>query len=313
MSLEETPWVDKSLRSAWDRIAAHVPESWMPQREVRNPASRIRPKVVEFACGHYGCVMPTNEPGLVCKLTTDVSEARFVRMTQELNTSDAMSSEIGIVKYKKIFKLEGLTYRNRPMFVLWRSEAFDIGLLRHSQLYIPPAAEDDVQNRFGYDKYHLRNIREGVRLLENFNKLARITREMLRRRLVLRDLHYKSKETIHRLWEELLTPIWESYENADTDMDPRHAPARLRPGIALRQCLAIAQEIGNTDVVYPIGLALAYYLEEGILLADVHLGNIGRDAPYEPGGPLPNLIITDPGHAVEFHPRWATPPGVEVI
>jgi len=288
----------------------------MPQREVRNPASRIQPKIIEFACGHYGCVMPTNEPGLVCKLTTDVSEAHFIRMIQELNTSDAMAYEIGLVKYKKIFKLEGLSYRNRPMFVLWRSEAYDVGLLtfpHSSQLYIPPTAEDDVKNRFGYDRYHLRNIQEGVRLLDSFQKLAGYTRQMLQRRRSTRDLHDRSKEAIVRDREQILTTIWQSYENANPNMDPRHAPAYLRPGIALRQCLNIANEISNTDVFYPIGTALAYYLEEGILLADVHLGNIGRDAPYEPEGPLPGLIITDPGHAVEFHPRWAEPPGVEVI
>lgn len=305
MSLDGTPWVERSFRAAWDRIAAHVPASWMPQREKRNPASRIEPKIIEFACGHYGCVMPTNEPGLVCKLTTDVSEAHFVRIAETIETSDRMSDELGIVTYKKIFKLEGLHFKGRPMFVLWRSEAYDVGLLLSSQIYIPPRAEDDVKNRFGYDEYHLRNIKAGEKLLGNFNTIARFARMSLVKKL-------KDKDTAER--EDMLAQIWKAYETADDYMDePHRAPRSLALGVSLRQCLALAQEMGNTDVFYPIGTALSYYLEEGVLLADVHMNNIGRDAQYEPGGDVPSLIITDPGHAAEFNPRWAQLPGVEVI
>ena len=65
--------------------------------------------------------------------------------------------------------------------------------------------------------------------------------------------------------------------------------------------------IANTDVVYPIGTALGHYIDEGILLADVHLNNIGRNIEND------QLIITDPGHAVEFHPRWTELPKVPII
>lgn len=308
MSLSGTPWVEKSFKTAWDRIAKHVPESWMPQREQRNPASRIEPKIIEFACGHYGCVMPTNEPGLVCKLTTDVSEAHFIRIAETIETSDRMSEELGMVQYKKIFKLEGLHYKGRPMFVLWRTEAYDVGLLMRFNAgmgYQIPAHAKQLKERYGYDEYHLRNIKAGEKLLGNFNTIARFARQVLVKRL-------KDKDAAER--EDMLAQIWKAYENADDYMDePHRAPKSLALGVSLRQCLTLAQEMGNTDVFYPIGTALSYYLEEGILLADVHMNNIGRDAPYEPGGNVPHLIITDPGHAAEFNPRWAQLPGVEVI
>jgi hypothetical protein len=53
-----------------------------------------------------------------------------------------------------------------------------------------------------------------------------------------------------------------------------------------------------------VGEALAHYLENGILLADVHSNNLGLDSEGE-------VLITDPGHAVEFHPRWADTPKIE--
>jgi hypothetical protein len=49
------------------------------------------------------------------------------------------------------------------------------------------------------------------------------------------------------------------------------------------------------------GEALLFYYYHGLLLADVHLNNIGRS--FED----PNYwVISDPGHAVALSNRWAT-------
>ena len=62
----------------------------------------------------------------------------------------------------------------------------------------------------------------------------------------------------------------------------------------------------NTNHASEVGAALGFYLNEGILLADVHRQNIGQvtraDSDY---GPQTYTVITDPGHAVPLDRKWA--------
>jgi hypothetical protein len=285
--LGKTPWVDRNLKTFWDRIAAEVPESWMPAVAEEGPRGRFT--VEEYGCGHYGCVMPTAEDtiedNIVFKLTSDVTEARFVVMAKELPPTE------GIVKYYKIFALPDATHRRRPLFVLWRQGAKDIGLLAFG-------GNIARARKFGYDEYHVRNIREGEQYLFNFLNIAR-------------DVKIKFNAMLKRAGpegrERVLTEAWNAFENAPADADPRYYRGVPRIGVGLRQCWDLAMMIANTDVVYPLGIALGHYIDEGILLADVHLNNIGRDIEND------QLIITDPGHAVEFHPRWTELPKVPII
>jgi hypothetical protein len=55
----------------------------------------------------------------------------------------------------------------------------------------------------------------------------------------------------------------------------------------------------NTDGSDLIGSALRYYLEQGLLLADVHANNVGKVERTS------GWVITDPGHAVPLEQRWA--------
>ena len=63
-----------------------------------------------------------------------------------------------------------------------------------------------------------------------------------------------------------------------------------------------AMVMANTHAGYLVGEAFAYYLEEGLLLADVHFGNIGEAMPEDHAAC--ELVITDPGHMVPLKDRW---------
>jgi hypothetical protein len=52
----------------------------------------------------------------------------------------------------------------------------------------------------------------------------------------------------------------------------------------------------NNPVVSSVGMAMDFYLDEGIVLADVHLNNIGKVQEEDYDGLV--TAITDPGHAV---------------
>lgn len=287
MSLSETPWVDRTLKSTWDRIAAQVPEGWMPELM---PGRRFA--IQELGCGHYGCVAPTVNPDFVFKLTSDVTEARFVVMASALEPTG------GIVKYHKIFALRESEYRRRPLFVLWRQSAKYIGVLMDVKLWGHTTRATYAKEIHSYDEYQIRNIKEGLKYLDQFLKWAREVRE---------KVAFALKRNPSR--EEVFTAIWEAFESTDNEADPRdykYHKTIPRIGLGLSKCYELAMLLQNTDVVYPIGAALGYYLDEGILLADVHLNNIGLNVNNE-------LIITDPGHAVEFHPKWTELPKVPII
>ncbi len=315
--LEATPWVDKTMRDVWSRIAAVVPESWMPLREGR--------KVKEYGCGHYGCVMPTSEPGLVFKLTTDISEARFVVQAMSLEQPE------GIVEYKGIYALKGESRgvgygHRRPMFVLWRTEAFHVGFLTRG-IYNSSVSALSTLFRTS-DPYVLRTLTHGVRFLRQLQDEAGVVRRFVASRLQAIDAGVTV--LVGGSWGHagrevdragLLSEVWRAYEQGDVRKvaakgwsdagrevfgAPKSIRGLQRVGIALNNCRAAAQELNGTPYFDQIGWALMHYLDEGLLLADVHGGNIGINADDVP-------IITDPGHCVEVHPRWATAVSVKEI
>ena len=57
----------------WDQMVARVGTGLMPTE-----SDSANWKFEELGCGHYGCVLATESPGTVIKLTTDMSEAAFV-------------------------------------------------------------------------------------------------------------------------------------------------------------------------------------------------------------------------------------------
>lgn len=264
------------MRSFWDDIAEHVPPEWMP---VKDPGKKF--SIEEYGCGHYGCVTPTEDEDVVFKLTSDITEARFVVMSMQLPQTE------GIVRYHKIFALKNATYRKRPLFVLWRQAAKEVGFLVHPY---------DLKI-YGYDDFQERAIREGKRDIILFKDWAGEAKRVIDRML-------KKAGPEHR--EEMLKRFWEAFQDAPVQADPRHYRGLPRIGVAITKCWEISGSLGSTEVVTPIGAALEFYIDSGILLADVHLNNIGRDKNDQ-------LVITDPGHAVEFHPRWTKLPEVPII
>jgi hypothetical protein len=304
MSLGETPWVEKNLKIVLPRLHGRVPDSWLP-RTITERTEEVRrgpdwtttyetkkfkkPVFEEYGCGHYGCVLPTHEPGLVIKLTSDISEARFVARAMELEPTP------GIVEYKKIFGLE-TSHKGRPLFVLWRTEASSVGkwdFIRTHGADVVPGSDQAAWVK------HVE--REASQQLGGFLSWAKAAQGYLKPKLI--------SSVADR--QKLLTRTWQLYEHSEPAPNlPLSVSARLkgmdRVGMVLRTCLYIAQEMTSNESLYKVGEALQHYLEEGILLADVHGNNIGLDADNIP-------IITDPGHAVEFHPRWAQPPQIMIL
>lgn len=270
------PWTLKFLTANWDAIQRGSMAAWMP-RELPGSTPKRR-EVDSLGCGHYGCVMLTNTPGLVIKISSDPSEAAFVKAAVTLGEWPH-----GIVRYQAILDLPG-AHKGRPVFIIWREEAFDIGKLDRSHYAFRE-----------FEQYHTAYL-----------NAARVVREMSRKPAFAKQLaevkaRYEQWAWGHIVWEDGRAKGGSWGERTSPPPFMRYKGAQ-RIAAALRICAIAFEMMANTAYGTEVGAALEFYLDRGILLADVHTMNIGHvsrpDPDYPEGGPQTYTVITDPGHAV---------------
>jgi len=276
------PWVDRAVGEAWQSIERAVGAPLMP---VEQASRRRTKKLPELGCGHYGCVLPTGKPGIVAKVTSDPLEAHFVAAALKIGRFPE-----GIVRYYAIYQLAA-EFRGRPVFILWREEAFNVGELSQAE-------------HIETDNYERRAIQQFMRRLGIFKDWAGEFKATFDRAddkpKILRAMRD------HESWAYDRVDLDDVEEGIDErwERKPRHLRHRPLDGYRgaqrlaglLRGCEIIAEQMANEPVGYLVGQTLEFYLEKGLLLADVHLGNIGRVVRAEHGDLV--WAITDPGHAV---------------
>jgi hypothetical protein len=282
--LAATPWVDRTASSVWSRIVAASPKpEWVPKHTTKRGG---KVTVEEFGCGHYGCVMPTSDDAVVCKITSDATEAVFVAAAMRLGFGEETE---GIVRYHGVYELPG-EHRGRKTFVIWREAATVVGLSGWD-VGVPAARRDYEQGR----------VASLARYLILFKDFAAAARDSLKRSADPFALLAEAKR-----YEDA---AWDYVSGIDLDRVQGSVAARVLGGgtglkgahriaVALRACDTIAELMQNTDGCDLIGSALRYYLGEGILLADVHGSNVGKVERTS------GWVITDPGHAVGLEERW---------
>lgn len=266
---ENPPWADKALRQEWDRIA----EVGLPM-----PLRGARGKFEELGCGHYGCVMPTNDDRVVFKLTSDPTEAEFIKLAQPLGWPD------GIVRYYGVQEID-FQYRRRQVFAVWREAAHNVGKL---QLW--GGWKDD------YDK---RSQLEFASNLARFQELAARVRNALLKAKDASVLWDKAKDLEDWAWRSV---------SSDDAMGTMTAGRRFvfhglgrykgahNVAASWRACAIIAELMENTYLSDSVGGAFTFYMEHKMLLADVHAGNVGQVEREDYGDPI--WVITDPGHVI---------------
>lgn len=265
-------WVDRTLTDIWPELEKSVGPELMP----RATRGRTRVRVEDYGCGHYGCVAPTGTPGVVFKLTSDGSEASFVSHALQIGEWPD-----GIVRYLGIYQVPDRSHRSRPLYVLWREEAFEVGTLSSSWSSDGSPVDRLAAMRIGVFKAWAHDARTRVTRAEHPGRLLNEARGL-------------------REWAEDAV----SWDITEDDPPMRSRPARLSAGRAVaydvRACEIIAETMEQEDRGYLIGRAFGFYLEHGILLADVHTGNVGR--VKRAGYSRPIWVITDPGHMVPLEP-----------
>ncbi len=277
--LGETAWVDRHLGLTWERVRGAVPnEDWLPQ--VVEEGGRAK-AFVEYGCGHYGCVMPTYDNNVVMKLTSDQSEAFFVAAALSMDDPNAWN---GLTEYYAIYRLKASFHRKRPLYALWREAAHDVGIF---------ALEDFYRG----DDYKERSFRQLTRYLEQFKESAAKVRDTLKRSS---DPYALVAEAEAKYADWAYNQV--SHDPVDNEWLFKGSRGAQRIAAHLRACALIAELMEHTYMASNIGECLTHFLENGLLLADVHANNIGlvtREDNHEP-----IIVITDPGHAVPLIERW---------
>ncbi len=97
---QNPPWAVKVLKMYWPRLQQAAKQLPGPMKG----AMPVSPIAEEFGCGFFGCVFPTNKPGIVFKLTKDRNEAQFVSWL--LKHDPKGKKYPGILRHYKIIKLD---------------------------------------------------------------------------------------------------------------------------------------------------------------------------------------------------------------
>ncbi len=115
-------WVTKHLADSWVTLEGMVPAPWMPKLDrTVSKGKKLTAEIPEYGCGVYGCVMPTLDPKIVLKVTTDQAEAEFAaRMAKKMPANL-------VTKYELVLELPTAKQRGRPVYLLWREEAQHVG------------------------------------------------------------------------------------------------------------------------------------------------------------------------------------------
>lgn len=273
------PWADKIFKQVCDDLELTISRQGLPM-PIRKEDSCV--PVKELGCGHYGCVYETEDPGVVFKLTTDETEAWFVQTALKLFQNQEWPR--GLVRYHTIYGVPDVKHRKRNVFVLWRDSVEHVGY--------PMSWQQKHQDEL-----------EASNWLMKYKDAAATLRDVLQKKKT--DFDWATLPD-HPVIEQAKEYYWDAKNNQSythwESMLLRTKRLSGNDAVAwLYAMLWIAvEELMQNGQVYLIGEVLRNLLEQGIVLADVHLNNVGQKQ-YE-GYHSPVWIITDPGHALSLNP-----------
>jgi len=237
--------------------------------------------LVDYGCGYFGCVMPTHDPNVVMKLTTDTSEALFANLAASLGDMQPP----GIVKYFAVVKLRDVTARldgsDEPVYLLWREEAYKVEFMKYTREPTPLTAPLDklfYNNRAIYEmlgELRQKVVHEQAVLAANPKPVPVVYRQKLD---MIQKYMGKIEAGEQAKYPGLLERIARYLLEIPKILEPVFVPSPYKEG----ERLAMGINIWLKDYQIAFG--------------DVHEGNVGQDkAGY--------AIVTDPGLAMEVGPK----------
>jgi hypothetical protein len=288
---EAPPWAEDALALVdFSRVKAE----WQP-----------RDFTDMLGCGHYGCVFALPDPDVVLKVTSDPTEVAFIQRAMQIAEAGRSGEDWpeGIVKYYAIFEVEAKTFRKRKVFAIWREAAVSTGLslsnhtifgFNFGKLTYEQSSEIEFGRQLRQFQLHAERVQKTVRSITQ-----RRGDEAKQRFMV------KVRKLDQWAWDYVGPDDYEGSRDPyaygkRSRLDGLHGEYKV--AASLRACAIIAELMEHTYLSDLVGGALGFYLERGLLLADLHSANVGRVVRSEYGGRPDETVwvITDPGHAVEL-------------
>lgn len=256
-------WTDEIIHQFCDPLIRAARKHDLPE-PLLNDRCKIEDKS-ELGEGAYGVVWTTDAADCVFKLSTDSTECHFIQTAINMRKK-GIADPPGIVDYRAVFSLP-VKHDGLEVFAIWREQATHVGLPCEIK------KSDTEMIRF-------------VDLMQKF---------------------YKTSDTVFALaYAEQL----ESHEGIGRYFDWMDERVNLANDIIdgkpvghdsifaklLARCYRLAIQIEESgEIGTHIGEALRTYFEHGLLLCDVHGGNVGT---VDRGKCQSIHVITDPGHSL---------------
>lgn len=278
-------WIPTILKTHWSDLARWVRDEDRLPEVMRG--SRGSLSLDPLGCGNYGCVLRTGQQGLLLKATTDEAEARFVSMV----LADPAAPPDGLIRYRAMASLSSL-YKGRQVYLIWRDEAFDVGTTPSSRLLAQRDYDGQTARMFARRLVAFKSAAADARTrLSGAKSTTASLRLAEQRGDWARDFVYERFLDDGALGRGHYTEAM----GRVSDLLQRYAGAD-RLALALELCRMQSEQMSQEPYGTEVGASLFEMLERGILLADVHTGNIGMAMVDGYSQPIP--VITDPGHAV---------------
>lgn len=237
----------------------------------------------EYGSGHYGSVYPTQTPGVVCKITTDASEAQFVINAISLNKWPG-----GIVKYYAILRFRGKSHKNRPMYILWRDEV--------SPPTLASAPEAHDRGKFIALLHVAKNVGAEIRMTIQRHATSGYALSHVHKRIAT-ALDIANHSDVAERFQADFAWLESPSRTAGWIRTLNHQRPKLEDKLSAL-FYAFSNTCDNMHLSYGFlpGRALGFYKNHGMILADVHGNNVMRSGE--------DWVISDPGHMIELDNRF---------
>lgn len=286
-------WFDKAMKKLWRKLEKKNLPMPVPEPDEW--------EFEELGCGYYGCVVDTEDDNVVFKVTSDESESEFVKVAMKLAKKDGWPSGI-TPYYGRVYAGNVHFYgpgwaRQAESWGLWRMKAINVGL--------PDTEEMPNYLRKAFENFSLR--------LYQWKTVSQYLWHMIPDDQTVLSLD--QKRAYKREIEEAYDWAW---DNVTVDMalgetthfggvrfdqmfqliaSMRFETLSVRKAVFWRACELIAETMMHEYLCNNIGEALTYYLENDIVITDLHDKNVGEI--WNPDDESETVwVITDPGQAV---------------
>jgi GNAT superfamily N-acetyltransferase len=166
-------WVTTLLAKHFETLEEKVPAKWLPKlTKTTAKRGKITAAMKEYGCGAYGCVLPTLDPKVVLKITTDDTEAEFAN-----KLAGDLAAQV-TVEYHLIAGLPE-RHKGRNTYLLWRDSAERVGEIDKVVAERGGSAADtedavDVQHKAAQAVYSaLHEGRDARALIESWKTAAK--------------------------------------------------------------------------------------------------------------------------------------------